>query len=504
MKVLTADDDPEIRGFLKRCLAGWGYEVAEACNGAEAWAALRGADPPKVVVLDWEMPELDGLEVCRRLRRSEDMPYVYTIILTGKGEQEDVVEALDAGADDYLLKPFNLEELRSRIAVGVRVAGYEAILDEADAQLRRRLRELEASRASFRSIVQKSREAIVVVDSERTVRFANDAATGLLAWRLDSAIPAGVELDPRSGARAEVALCGGGTGEATVAETEWAGRSAFLLIVRDITARKRIEGELRRAMEAAKSATVAKSRLLANTSHELRTPLNSIIGFSSVLLRNKNGNLRDAELDLLGRIRKNGRHLLGLIDDLLDLSRVEAGHAELDETDVALDALVTETVAEFENRAAETGVRLEAEIPARVAVRRLDEQKMRQVLLNLVGNALKFTEQGRVLVRLRTERETGVPLAIEVSDTGIGIAPGELDRIFEAFGQADTTDRRRHGGTGLGLTISSALLKLMGCRLEVVSTVGEGSTFTVVLPESGRAAACAERQESKRDTQSSP
>jgi PAS domain S-box-containing protein len=254
-------------------------------------------------------------------------------------------------------------------------------------------------------------------------------------------------------------------------------------ISHDITDRIHAEEALRHAKEAAEEASRIKSQFLANVSHELRTPLNSVIGFTGLLLKNKLGNLTKEDLNFLERVQVNGRHLLALINDMLDVSKIEAQKVELQLGPVNLGSLIRETVAQQESLLGDRPIRFVAEVPAEVAPIRTDAEKLRQVIINLIGNALKFTEQGSVTVRVRTETDHQ-PSRIEVVDTGIGIPREKLGLIFEAFQQADASTARKYGGTGLGLTISQALCRLMGFRIEVASEVGRGSTFSIVLSPS--------------------
>ncbi|MEA3209780.1 MAG: two-component system, sensor histidine kinase and response regulator [Chthoniobacter sp.] len=246
--------------------------------------------------------------------------------------------------------------------------------------------------------------------------------------------------------------------------------------------------ELLIAKDAAEQANRAKSEFLANMSHELRTPLNSVIGFSNILLKNKAKNLRPEEINFLERIQVNGKHLLGLINQILDLSKIEAGRTELELTMVALDSVVRETVAQLEGQYRDKEVKLITELPESVAKLEADESKLKQIIINLVGNAFKFTERGAVTIRVVVEGEERRPLRIDVADTGIGIPKDRLEAVFEAFQQADASTTRTYGGTGLGLTISRALCHLMGYRMTVSSEVGKGTTFSVWLApgETGR------------------
>ncbi|HEY7894084.1 MAG TPA: PAS domain S-box protein [Gemmatimonadaceae bacterium] len=249
----------------------------------------------------------------------------------------------------------------------------------------------------------------------------------------------------------------------------------------EIAERARIEDALRVAKDSAEAANRAKSDFLARMSHELRTPLNSVIGFSNVLLKSKRANLANQDREYVERIASNGTHLLGLINDLLDLSKIEAGRGTLSLSPVDLGPLVASTLAQFDNQTHGRDVELIAHVPSGLLPIETDAQRIRQVLINLVGNALKFTAHGSVSVHVRADAATGRPTRIDVIDTGIGIPADRQQKIFEAFEQADVGTARRYGGTGLGLAISRALCQLMGYSLDLRSEPGAGSTFSIVI-----------------------
>jgi PAS domain S-box-containing protein len=256
----------------------------------------------------------------------------------------------------------------------------------------------------------------------------------------------------------------------------------FISVEQDITRRKRAEEELRRAKDAAEAANRAKSLFLANMSHELRTPLNSVIGFANVLSKNRSGKLDTADLGFVERIAANGRRLLAMISQILDLSDIEANKLQLQIGPVALGPLITEIVAGFAMELHNRPVQLLTDLPEPMTPLETDAGRLRHVLTNLIGNALKFTEQGSVTVRVLVDETTRRPSRIDVIDTGIGISAGQQAVIFSAFQQADSGMARKYGGVGLGLTLARALCNLMGCRLEVRSEAGKGSTFSVILP----------------------
>jgi signal transduction histidine kinase/DNA-binding response OmpR family regulator len=243
-------------------------------------------------------------------------------------------------------------------------------------------------------------------------------------------------------------------------------------------------GELYRELEA---ASQHKSAFLANMSHELRTPLNAVIGYSEMLQEIAEDEGLDQLLPDLAKIRDAGRHLLNLINDILDLSKVEAGKMDLYLEEVELAALLDEVRAIVEPLAASSGNRFEVigEAPGTLYT---DRTKLKQILLNLLGNASKFTESGRIALELRAASGA---LSFVVSDTGIGMTEEQLGRLFQAFSQADASTTRRYGGTGLGLAITKHFCEMLGGRIAVESTPGVGSTFTITLPAAPAAAVAA-------------
>jgi signal transduction histidine kinase len=258
------------------------------------------------------------------------------------------------------------------------------------------------------------------------------------------------------------------------------GREVILTVWHDIAERKAVETALRAAKDAAESANRTKSEFMTRMNHELRTPLTAIIGFSNVLIKGRKGALTPEAHTYAERILDNGMHLLSVINQILDVAKVEAGHMELDRELIALDTLVNETLAMLASTAEAKGLTLRREVPLRVQPIVTDAGKLRQILINLVGNAIKFTAEGEVLVRVVTDR-AGAPREIVVRDTGIGIPADRRDKIFEPFEQGDSSTRREFGGTGLGLSIVKTFAHLIGSTIEVESELGVGTTFTVRL-----------------------
>jgi len=247
----------------------------------------------------------------------------------------------------------------------------------------------------------------------------------------------------------------------------------------DITERKTAQEALRIAKEEAERANRSKNDFLEKMSHELRTPLNSVIGFANVLRANRSGHLTRSELTYLDRIQANGVQLLRLIDDVLDLAKVEAGKLDVTLSTVRLDEMIRDLIAQCEGQA-RPGVQMIAELPGGSIFVRADELRLRQVLLNQLSNAIKFTEKGSITASVICN-SAQEPLRIEIRDTGIGIPPERAATIFKSFEQVDSGTARIYGGSGLGLAISRSLCEQMGFTLTMESEVGVGSTFIIGL-----------------------
>jgi PAS domain S-box-containing protein len=285
------------------------------------------------------------------------------------------------------------------------------------------------------------------------IRFIR--ADGRVVWLSHSIEPARLEADGPEGVRA---------------------------ISIDVSARKELEHRFREEKRRAEAANAAKSAFLANMSHELRTPLNAIIGFSDVMEAEMFGPVTEPHYrEYINHIGGSGRHLLGIINDILDLSRVEAGRAELDEKDLDLHALADDCLAFFAEQAHEKAIRIENHIPEHLPALRADERKVKQILLNLVSNAVKFVPpRGRIA--LEAAMEDGEGMKLFVSDTGPGIKADEIPRLMEPFTQAEGYMVRQNEGTGLGLPLAKAFAELHGGTLDLHSRVGEGTTATIYFP----------------------
>ena len=364
--------------------------------------------------------------------------------------------------------------------------------------------ELRESEARLRAVMRSMNEGLVITDADDRIRFVNermveltglaeDQLLGMPVARLLAATDkssAGDRLDGRQRGLSDRYIVRFTRGDGSVVWIEVSGGPlanadgvviGSLGMVTDVSSRKQYEDAILRARDAAEAASEAKSNFLSRMSHELRTPLNSVIGFARVLQKNHAGRFVAEDLKYLDRIQANGEHLLKLVNDLLDVAKIEAGRVSVERSATRLDQLVREVVEQLEGQPRAAAVELRAAVPNEPVTLETDAKLLRQILINLTSNALRFTQVGRVVVQLDVHGVTGRPRRIDVADTGIGIPPERLRAIFEPFEQADSTTSRAYGGTGLGLSIARSLCEALGYALTVESTPGKGSTFTVHL-----------------------
>ena len=366
-------------------------------------------------------------------------------------------------------------------------------------------RALRDSEQRFRSVVECLDEGVMITDLRGVATYANDRMRDISGYDPGEIIgrrPSQLLLRPEARANADdhvVERQRGISGRYIEEHIRKDGSSVWVEIagvpfrngagavvgtvgsVIDISERRRWEAALLEAKVEAERANQAKSAILSRASHELRTPLNSVIGFSGVLLKNRAGTLNDNDLSYIQRIRANGGHLLTLVNDILDIAKVEAGHMTVDLSTVSVADLVRDVVSSLEGRVFEKrSLALVACASDTLEPIITDAAKLRQILTNLVGNAIKFTQTGTVTVRV-VEDDTGHPKVIIVEDTGCGIATRDLQTIFEAFEQSASTHSGDEPGTGLGLSIARSFCDILDYKIRVESEVGLGSRFIVEL-----------------------
>ena len=365
---------------------------------------------------------------------------------------------------------------------------------------------LRESEEKYRHIINAAADAIISLDEQGLVREFNDAAeqmfgfakaevlgkplTPMMPPHLRDVHTAGLQRYLTTGQRhlprwSNVELPGmTKDGREFPLEVSFslleAGDKKFLTgVLRDITERKRVEGELLQARETAEAATQAKSAFLANMSHELRTPMNAIMGFTRLVMRRSQDLLPQRQYENLEKILISAEHLLTLINDILDLSKIEAGHMEIHPVSFQLETLVDVCLHTLEPMLQSERIQLRKEIDPDLSLLSTDRDKVQQILMNLLSNAVKFTPAGSITI---TAQQHDGEITIAVADTGIGIPAEALEHVFEEFRQVDSSTTRQYGGTGLGLSISRRLAQLLGGDITMQSVVGVGSTFTVTLP----------------------
>jgi two-component system sensor histidine kinase/response regulator len=491
--ILYVEDDPGLARLVQKKLQRAGYVVDIASDGEQGVAKFE-ADSYDLMFVDQNLPVYDGLEVIRTLGSKGILPP--TIMITGTGDEKVAVEAMKLGAGDYIVKD-----------VG---AGYIELLPSAIEKMLRQHRAIEEKRQAeealrkseerFRKLFEQSNDAIFIHQAGR-ITDVNQRACEMLGYSKEQLLTMDIsDLYPQEGfteSSKKIATPQGlnsiesilfetvfrkadGTVVAVEISSGIIDREKKIIqgIARDITERKRTEAELQKAKEEAETANRTKTEFLASMSHEIRTPMNAIIGMADLLLETP---LTPEQQQYVQVFQSAGENLLTIINDIIDISKVEAGHVQLETIAFDLIDIIEKICDVMAVRAHEKGLELVYSAMPDVPTDLLgDPTRLRQILVNLIGNSIKFTEKGEVFLQIKRQgiKNGNVELLFSVRDTGIGIAPEQIDTIFEAFTQADSSITRKYGGTGLGLAISKQLVELMGGHISVESRPGQGSTFS--------------------------
>ncbi|HEX2202798.1 MAG TPA: ATP-binding protein [Longimicrobium sp.] len=534
-RILLVDDRPENLFALEAILEPLGHDLVRASSGKEALREVLRHDFA-CILLDVQMPGMNGFETAELIKSRERSRSTPILFLTAISKDEEYVfQGYSVGAVDYMFKPFNTDILRSKVTVFVDLYLKTEQLKEQEQRLReverrelelRHRSELLESEARMAEIVGSAMEAIVTFGDDRRVTLFNAAAERMFGVEAEAALGRAIDdffgepfseeglaavcapasKPGKDGVQQALSLTGVRAGgadrfpvEASLSCLQLEQERVYTMIARDVSERKAHEEALRQQAVSLERTTAelksvneqlqhrqseleaamsARSRFYASMSHELRTPINAILGYSSLLLDNIYGPLNPEQANGIERANKAARHLLELVNDILDLSKIEAGKLELEIQPATFPTVIQDLFVTVRPLADEHGSELALEHEGETVTVITDPRRVRQILLNLLSNAIKFGEGRPITVRSRVLEDGGVEVA--VADRGIGIPVEDHEKIFDEFVQLSQPNQ--HQGTGLGLPISRRLAKLLNGSLEVDSIPGEGSTFRLVLP----------------------
>ncbi len=466
LRILVADDIQASRLQLCALVQGLGHQALGVASGSAA-VQLVTEQALDVVLLDLLMPGMDGFEVTQRIRELVTDRWLPVIVTSSLEGEEHFIHALSRGADDYLVRPISSGLLKAKLRHYARVLGLQS--------------RLAALAQRQRAIHDNILDAVITLDDDGLIEESNLAARIIFGRDREpltgqqGATVLGAPL-PDLLLRPELSLrrSNGTVFPAEIALSDWTeqGRIQHTLVIRDLTERRHIDR--------------MKDEFLATVSHELRTPLTSIRGALSLLASGAAGTLPKAAVPLAEVAKRNGERLSRLIDDILDLTKLEGNQMLLQMRSMRLDALLQEAMTTNQAYAQRAGVTLSAVIAEESPLVRVDGERFLQVMANLLSNAVKHSAGGDSVSVSLDWSDSHV--RVRVRDRGPGIDPQFRSRMFEKFSQADGSDRRAMGGTGLGLYISRMLIERMGGRIGVDSVPGQGAIFSVELPRVDAAA----------------
>ncbi|MBF0614719.1 MAG: response regulator [Magnetococcales bacterium] len=511
LKAMVVDDSKSsrfhIRQFLERC----NFVVLEASDGPAALELLTAHDDVRLILVDYEMPGMNGFQLIKRIRARLTRDRTAIIGLSSHGSSDLAAQFLKAGANDFLAKPFRDEELLCRVSQNIEIIENNLQLESIVAERTRRLiqahEQLKSREKRLASILNSALDAIITSDSQGLVTGFNPAAEKLFGYT--SAMALGhplaeliippelrdshvASLNRLQGAQNENGILSrrieapAMRSDGSIIDMEMAltsdvleeGETIYTAFLHDITDRKQLLKSLEETLLVAESSNRAKSEFLANMSHEIRSPMNAIIGMTDLVLGTE---LTEVQRDNLLIVQNASQNLLDLINSILDLSKIEAGKFKLEHIPFDVHGRIGAACETMAIRAHQKRIDFYCQIAPDLPETLVgDPLRLAQVLINLISNAIKFTDKGEVILRVERvaeEPDGHVILRFSVSDSGIGIPADRLVQIFDRFTQVDGSTTRKYGGTGLGLTICRSITQMMGGEIQVESTLGQGSVF---------------------------
>lgn len=488
MRILIAEDDVANRRLLEATLQRMGYEVVTTQNGEEAWEYLQRDDAPPLVILDWMMPYMDGVEVCRRVRALPGPRLTYIIILTAKGQREDIVTGLSAGANDYITKPFDRAELQARLQVGERMLELQKSLAEQEKQLAV-ARAVLAERERFDIAVAAMDDGIIVTDGDWRITSANRAACRLLnlptdRWKgmlLEDALEPFTLSEPLS----EMPLSHGSTIAFEIGRLNTQpplyldARLACLFDPPDTLSSAVLT---LRNVTAERHAQRLQSNFFMLVSHKLRTPLTVLGGFLDLGKRLSSERFLQEKDHLLNVCLSELRRLEEMVQKLLDFKALthQQLEAESQRTDVA--AAVAAASEKIRNLHSSKTIEMTTDVAPDATHVDASTAHCQVVLEQLLDNAVKFCDKDPVRVHVQVERSSASWLRFSVRDNGPGIPHEYYDRVFDGFVQIEDHVTGQIPGLGIGLFSVRQIVHAYGGDISLQSRLGEGTTVTFTLP----------------------